>query len=282
VAAPLVSVVLTAYNRAGFIGKTIESLLTQTLGDFELLICDDVSTDCTAEVARKYECLDHRVTCHVNHRNLGMPGNLNEGIRRARGSLVANLHDGDYYEPTLLERWTSALQRNPNAAFVFNQYRIVDANGIIKAFRSENLPDVFPGRYLLEEVFFRRWRFDSPVWGTVMGRKAAYLEAGLFAPRFGCVADVDMWMRLAEKYDVAYVSEPLISLVDRDVLPSNWNIPYGLVHQIYREARMRHFEGRWFRSLWETARHAGFCAESSAYRAACLIKWKMSNALSAA
>ena len=151
-----------------------------------------------------------------------MPGNLNAGILATSGEYVANLHDGDEYDPTLIEKSSAALDAYPRAAFVFNGYRELDSKGNTKQVWREPSPRIQPGWALLENMYFRHWRFGSPVWGTVMARRSAYLEAGLFDPRFGFVADVDMWLRLAEKYDVAYIAEPLIGLASPDAVPKSW------------------------------------------------------------
>src|SRR5215469_11147853 len=125
-----VSVVLTTYNRANVLSQTIDSILRQTLHDFELIVTDNCSTDGTEEIGRKYEYLDSRVRYRRNDQNLYMPGNLNAGIREARsGEYIASLHDGDLYDVRLLEKWATALERHPSAAFVFNAYRQLDSQG---------------------------------------------------------------------------------------------------------------------------------------------------------
>jgi len=122
-----VSVVLTTYKRAHILSQTIDFILRQTLRDFELIISDDCSPDETQAIGRRYEKLDNRVRYRRNNRNLNMPGNLNAGIREARGEYIANLHDGDVYDAHLLEKWAGALDAQPSAAFVFNAYRELDA-----------------------------------------------------------------------------------------------------------------------------------------------------------
>ena len=76
-----VSVVLTTYNRASLVGKTIESILNQTFRDFELIVCDDCSSDSTEQVCAEYAGRDPRVRYIRNNKNVGMPKNLNTGIR---------------------------------------------------------------------------------------------------------------------------------------------------------------------------------------------------------
>jgi glycosyltransferase involved in cell wall biosynthesis/SAM-dependent methyltransferase len=256
-----VSVVLTTYNRASLVGKTIESILNQTFRDFELIVCDDCSSDSTEQVCAEYARRDPRVRYIRNNKNVGMPENLNTGIRAARGVYIANIHDGDTYRPALLERWKCALDEAPKAAFVFNQYRIVDAAGSEMKVYREPFPASFPGSLLIGE-YFRRWRFDSPVYGTVMARRSAYFEMGLFDPRFRFIADVDMWLRLADRYEVAFVAEPLIEIPARDVLPSNWQGWHKTHHKLLRrimwEARMRHHRRRPALGAFEVLRHGWF------------------------
>lgn len=151
---PKVSVVLTTYNRARVLDQTVQSILSQSYEDFELVVRDDASQDETEGICRDFERQDHRVRYRRGLKNVGMPGNLNAGIEACSAEYVANLHDGDLYEPTLLEKWTAALDASPRAAFVFNAYRAIDANGRTICVFREPLPPCVPGSLLLEEIFF--------------------------------------------------------------------------------------------------------------------------------
>jgi glycosyltransferase involved in cell wall biosynthesis len=250
---PKVSVVLTTYNRAGVLGQTVESILSQTLEDFELIISDDASQDNTERICRDFERRDHRVRYRRGFNNVGMPKNLNAGIEASSAEYIANLHDGDLYEPILLEKWAAALDAYPRAAFVFNSYRVIDSKGRTVSVYGEPLGPCVPGSVFLERIIFKRWRFDSPVWGTVMGRRSAYLAAGLFAPRFGFLADVDMWLRLAEHFDVAYIPDPLITLPSRDAVPRIWN---GAERLEQRQRQLMFWEARLRQGAMPTAKEA--------------------------
>ena len=274
---PKVSVVLTTYNRAPLLAPTIQSILAQTFQDFELVISDDASPDETERVCRDFEKRDPRVRYRRGVKNVGMPGNLNAGIEASCAEYIANLHDGDLYEPMLLEKWAAALDAFPRAAFVFNAYRAIDVNGQTVRVYNELAGPCMAGSVLLEDVFFRRWGFGSPVWGTVMGRRSAYLAVGLFDPRFGFVSDVDMWMRLAERFDVAYIPEPLIALPSREAVPRIWGGGAERLAQVYTErmfweARMRHYHDRPIRRLGEAIRHCSFVAASRTWQLACEVK----------
>ncbi len=207
---PNVSICLTAYKRAQVIGATIESLLAQEYGDFELIITDDASPDDTEEVCRRYERLDRRIVYCRNATNLGMPGNLNSSLKRCRAPLVANLHDGDLYRKDLVSRWKMALDANPDAAFAFSALTMVDGDD--SGISNPDLPERLERDELLRFMLSDRSCYGSPVWGTVMGRRSVYESVGWFDERFSWYSDVWMWMRLNHTHPVMYVNEPMISL----------------------------------------------------------------------
>jgi glycosyltransferase involved in cell wall biosynthesis len=282
-AALRVSICLVTYNRSAELCKTLDSLLVQTFSDFELIICDDCSPDNTQQICLKYEKRDSRIRYRRNRRNLGMPGNLNSSILASSGEYIANLHDGDIYDPTLLEKWSRSLDAYPQAAFVFNAYRDLDTDGKERVIYREPLPKCVPGHVLLEDIFFKRWRFDSPVFGTVMARRSAYEEIGLFNKRFGFFSDVDMWMRLAERYSVAYINEPLISLPSKKIVPRQFTLSFWeeqrTVERIFWDARLRHYRERSLRLLVEIVRHGCFVMASRTWKLALMVRRRLLNSV---
>ncbi len=212
-AVPRISVVLTTYNRAHELATTLDSVLAQTCPDFELIVSDDCSPDHTETLCREYMRRDPRVRYRRNPRNLRMPGNLNAAIVEARGRYIANLHDGDLYRSDLLEKWSDALDRHPNAAFVFNQYTSGELGGPTRLLGLD-LPECIDGREFLLRYFTAQW--GSPIFGTVMARKACYDAVGPFDPAYSFNSDIEMWVRLAMRYDVAHVNEPLIQITPRE------------------------------------------------------------------
>jgi glycosyltransferase involved in cell wall biosynthesis len=207
-----VSICLTTYNRSATLPATLDAILGQTFANFELIISDDCSTDSTQQVCREYAARDSRIRYFRNSQNLKMPGNLNAAIQRAQGQYVANLHDGDRFRSDLIQKWKDALDRVPDAAFVFNAYATILPGGGLREWR-EPFEFRVPGKEIAAH-YFRH--ISSCVWGTVMARKSAYDKNGLFDPSFGFISDVDMWLRLALGSTVAYVNEPLMVLTDRE------------------------------------------------------------------
>jgi glycosyltransferase involved in cell wall biosynthesis len=115
--APLVSVLMTAYNREAFIGASIQSVLAQSFADFELLIVDDRSTDRTVDIARGYERKDCRIRVVVNERNLGQFANRNHAAGLARGAFLKFHDSDDLMYPHCLSVMVPMLQAEPRAGF---------------------------------------------------------------------------------------------------------------------------------------------------------------------
>ena len=211
------SVCITTYKRAKELDITLDSLYHQTRLPDELIISDDCSPDNTPEIVEKWRKVFPALIYNRNKTNLYMPGNLNAALNLAGGEYIANLHDADTFDTTMLEKWERALDQYPSAGFVFSGIgkwptKSKSENGVI-------LHDVEPftnGRVFFEKNFLHK--FSSIVWGTVMARRSAYETLLPFDARFGFISDVDMWMRMCFEHDIAYVREPLI-LLDHSPTP---------------------------------------------------------------
>jgi len=119
----LVSVLLTAYNREEYVAASIESVLAQNCGDFELIVTDDRSSDGTLSIAREYERKDPRVRVHANERNLGDYGNRNYAASLARGEFLKFHDSDDIMYPHCLEVMVRYLSATPSAAFALSAHR---------------------------------------------------------------------------------------------------------------------------------------------------------------
>ena len=120
---PLVSVLLTAYNREEYIVASIESVLAQTCGNFELIVVDDRSSDATLSIAREYERKDSRIRVHANERNLGDYGNRNLAASLARGEFLKFHDSDDIMYPHCLEVMVRYLSTTSSAAFALSAHR---------------------------------------------------------------------------------------------------------------------------------------------------------------
>src|SRR5438105_9474762 len=209
-----VSVVMPTCRRPQQIGESIRSLLRGTFSDFELLVRDDGDgRDGTEEAVALAAVGDPRVRYHRNPVNLRMPANLNAGIRETRGELIAVCHDHDLYQPNFLASMVETLDRNPSALFVHCGIEIIRQDGVVQRAFVESWPELTPGAAWLN---FMLSSLHCPVCALTVVRRQAHEKFGLYDPRMGFISDVEMWMRLSRHGDVAYVSQPLIQVRERE------------------------------------------------------------------
>lgn len=229
---PRVSVVVTTYQRAHHLGGVIAMLLNQTLADIEVIVADDGSTDGTPDVVRRID--DPRLR-YLRREHMGMPAILNEGFAAARGAYIMTCHDHDIYEPTLLAELADALDRFPSAAYAHCGLLVVDPENtrIVGRHVCDFLP-LTEGRAFLEAQLLPG--MDSPVCALTMVRATA-LGGEAFDAFYGFVADVEMWLRLATRGDVAYVARPLIRTRQRDEASELSHISHRLALHSLRAKR---------------------------------------------
>lgn len=200
----MVSVCVPTYNRARFLRECLASVQAQTFGDFELLVVDNASTDETPDLVR--DVRDRRLRYERNPENVGQIGNLNRCLELARGELVSILHDDDVYDPRILERQHAVFARHPRVGLVHTAVWLLTEDGRVRKLHRVARRD-YVRRGVDAFVSYLREAHDI-VFSTVMARREAYRQAGSFEPRFQC-ADFDMWLRVALRWDVAYLAEPL-------------------------------------------------------------------------
>ncbi len=210
VSPPRVSVVVPAYNAATTLAACLHSLVAQTLGDREILVMDDASTDATPEVAAAFA---PQVTVVRQPVNRGQFPNVEDGIRRARGRYVAVYHADDVYDPTILAEEVAVLDADLTVGLVFALDRFIDGAG--REYGRLHLPPTIRGRgrldyqTVLNGVLTHKNVFlPTP---SAVARTEWYRRAGAFRPEFGSAADLDMWLRMARFGQVVVLERHLFS-----------------------------------------------------------------------
>jgi Glycosyl transferase family 2 len=127
VTTPRVTVLMSVHNGVPFLAEAVESILGQTMTDFEFLVIDDRSTDGSAEVVEAYG--DPRIRVVRNDSNLGLTRSLNIGLAAARGELIARQDADDNSHPERLARQVAFLDAHPEIALVGTQARIIGSRG---------------------------------------------------------------------------------------------------------------------------------------------------------
>ena len=122
-----VSIIMPSYNTAKFISETIESVLSQTYKDWELIIVDDCSTDNTDEIVKPY-LRDSRIIYKRNEKNSGAAISRNRALREAKGKWIAFLDSDDLWMPEKLEKQISFMKKN-GYHFSYTNYQEINENG---------------------------------------------------------------------------------------------------------------------------------------------------------
>jgi len=215
-AAPTVSVLVKAFNHASYIRQTIESVLTQSFQDFEIVVTDDGSTDGTLEVLRGFT--DPRIRVEALGSNRGISLAMNATIARARGRYLAILNSDDWALPDRLQRQVSFLDAHPDISLLFGLPQAVDEVGNptvpFNDFEAPLMLTDFSRRSWLRHFFYHGNCLCAP---TAMIRREAYNQVGLYDPRLTNLQDFDMWVRmLITGHAIHVLSERLIAFRIRD------------------------------------------------------------------
>lgn len=126
--APLVTVITPAYNAECFIKETIDSVLAQSMSDWEMIVIDDGSADHTRDIVSAYAQTDSRIRLVVNESNMGVARTRNRGLELFRGRYVAFLDSDDYWEPQMLEKMVARAEET-GADIIYCSYALVDEAG---------------------------------------------------------------------------------------------------------------------------------------------------------
>lgn len=207
----LVSVVVPAYNNAATIAATIDSILVQTLQEFELVIADHASTDGTWKVLERYEG-DPRVRLLRTEAGGGAARNWNRVTAEARAPLVKLVCGDDLLAPTILERQVAELERHGSAALVSCRRAIVDGKGavVIAARGLASLRGLVPGRRAIRVTV----RAGSNIFGEpacVLMRRDVLEDAGRWDGEFPYVIDEATYANVLLRGDAVVIPEVLAS-----------------------------------------------------------------------
>lgn len=216
---PLVSVIVPSYNYAEYLPLRIDSILKQSFSDFELILLDDASSDGSAELLRKYQQTDSRIsTVIVNKQNSGSPfKQWKKGLELARGKYVWIAEGDDYAKTNFLEVTVLLLEQYDEAAYCFTGSHLVDERGCLLArdmdqwtSRQQNNPSgfkSFPGKkYVSKNMYWKNYVYNAS--GVLFRRETALKLTDEWVSMRYC-GDWWFWTFMALHGDVIEVYERL-------------------------------------------------------------------------
>ena len=168
---PLISVIIPAYNAEEFLEQCLDSLTTQSLDDFEVIIIDDGSTDSTAAIANNYEHTDERFRL-VRQKNEGVSKARNVGIELAKGRCLTFLDADDALHPNALGAMYAALRDHEAQVCIaaFTRFKKDWRTNAVRLSREKGIPEVYSYEEAMEKALYQRRLFNSP-WGMMIERR---------------------------------------------------------------------------------------------------------------
>jgi len=209
---PKVSVVLNAYNGTPWIDECIQSILAQTMRDFELIVIDDGSTDGTFAKIKSYN--DPRIRA-LTQENRGIAATANRGVSLARAPYIARIDQDDVMMPARLEREFAFLEANPDVAMVCTYAQLIYENTLSN--------DMFRAP-VSSRALRLRLVFENPVvQPTIMMRADVFRKLGGYneGKEFYPADDFELWTRIAYQHKVATIPEALSRYRVRPSSPSH-------------------------------------------------------------
>lgn len=196
---PEVSVVIPTYNRAPVLSRAIDSVLTQTHRDLELIVVDDGSTDETDMVLESYE--DDRLCVLETRENSGANAARNKGIQHASGKFISFLDSDDEYTLTHLEEVLSKFRESPSqVGGVYTSYRKLDNGVVVDSIHAQERVTLDDIRHSNPVGSFSATTFSSEVFDVV----------GLLDETLPAVQDYEFYLRTLQEYEIRGIPEPLL------------------------------------------------------------------------
>ena len=185
---PMVSIVMPVYNGEKYLRESIDSIVSQTFADWELILVNDCSSDRSLEIMKEYD--DARIRIINNETNQKLPRSLNIGFRYASGRYFTWTSDDNRFGEKALEHMVLFLEKNPRYAMVYSSMYFIDSDGQIEGAFSEGA----------EKLYYK-----DVVGGCFLYRREAAEKTGGYDEEMFLVEDYDYWLRINAQYEIYHL-----------------------------------------------------------------------------
>lgn len=221
------SVIIPLYNKAPYIAKAIESVLSQTFTDYELWIVDDGSSDDSAEIAS--QAIENHGNCHlVRQENAGVSMARNNGVAASRGDYLCFLDADDWWEPTFLDEMQKLIEAFPDAGIYGTNYTIVNETKHKTRVAKIGVEEGFEKGYVNYCQAYAKTMYMPLTSISVAIPRAVFNEMQGFPKGIKLGEDFLLWIRIALQYKVAFLNKPLV-FYNQDVDVANRGV--GRLHK---------------------------------------------------
>lgn len=208
---PRVSVICPVYNGEKYLRESLESVLSQTYEDFELIVWDDGSSDGSREIAASLG--DTRIRCFGNANNKGLFRTLNLALAETRGEVVRLWCQDDVMRPTCLETEQRFMRAYPDVPLAYSYYDVIDPEGYIRSRR----PDVRATHVKTSDAALQIMFFHGSISGNIANlsiRRSLFAEVGPWRENLIYAADFEFLVRVCRSHSLCCITEPLLFVRD--------------------------------------------------------------------
>ena len=222
------SVIIPLYNKAPYVTKAIDSVLSQTFADYELVIMDDGSKDDSFDVASK--AIEGRVNCHIHRQeNAGASMARNNAVALSQGEYLCFLDADDWWAPNFLEEMSGLIDACPEAGIYGTGYTIVDEARNRTRMAPIGVEEGFEKGYINYCQVYAK-TLAMPLWtGAVCIPRPIFDEMQGFPKGIKLGEDFLLWIKIVLKYKVAFLNKPLafynqdVEAVNRGVIRKGYD-----------------------------------------------------------
>ena len=228
-----ISVVIPTHNRADLLPRAIHSVQNQTIGDIEIIVVSDGSTDNTEGIVNDIQAKDGRVRFEQYHPGRGGNYARNEGIRLSKGEYVAFLDDDDEWMPAKLEKQLFLFNQNARMVLAYTGVNVIYVN------EKTNYSFLPKDQGDLSKKILQGNCIGST--STAMVKKSVFEKSGVFDNNLGALQDFDLWIRICQHGEVGVVSEELINYYNYrgtkqvSAITAKYEKAYSYINEKYKD-----------------------------------------------
>lgn len=220
---------MACHNSSAYLDEAISSVLIQTLGDLELILINDCSTDNTLGIAKRYQRKDDRVLVLSLPINSGPAVARNVGIQIARGEWIGILDSDDVAMPSRFEEQMRLADNHKDLVMIGSSSISIDAKG--HAIHEHKYPMSHPD--LIDHLSSLR---KFPPHSSMVYRRDVFEKLATFNPRYVSSEDYDLWLRLSEIGEIASINKPLVKIRQHEMNISN--LKGGMLQSLFGGAAL--------------------------------------------
>ena len=234
---PLVSALVTVYNREKYLAESLQSILDSTYSNIEVIVVDDGSKDRSVEIANDFAARDSRVKVHLNPKNLGDYPNRNHAAELGTGDYLKYVDSDDRIEPNCIQTMVEAALKHPDAAYILSYPRPENTHRPLYLSAKE----AYEQHFLQQQGLFS----SGPLLSLI--RTDCFHEVGGFRPSARNMGDTILWLELSRRWPMVIVEDGLTFWREHD--EQEYNLVRGggldnsVTHCLLSHVTLRDFLG---------------------------------------